>query len=514
MEKNIRKILIVVFLIVLAVGMRFAFEMLYQLVASLTDLSPIIGFTTRTLFVGFVVIVWIAVTLRSDSPTQKLPWLLLLAFEPVIGITLFLTFGRSFKYSLRYKRRPLIHDDSYITKELRASEGQIDLPTDDADIKHIFHASHKISYHQPFAHNTAIDVFRNGETFYPDLIEELKNAKKFILMEFFIVRSDHRGKTIIDLMMQKAEQGLKVKLIIDALGSSRISRKYLKIIKQSKVDLIINDKIYFPFFNTRINFRNHRKIVVIDGEVGYTGGMNLADEYDNIIDYDYYFRDTQVKLRGEAVKSLTCIFFKDYYYNTNTFIDDDFYYPTTKITQNNIVQILQSGPDSHEAHIRNVYLKMIMTAKKSIRIMTPYMAIDQETLTALIVAKRSGVNVEVIIPGTPDKYLVYKVTLFYATTLLEHGIDVYQYTKGFSHAKILVIDDKIASVGSYNLDNRSAVIDFEITALFTGNAVNTIVDQYIQDKQDSTQINREKWLKRPLIARLFEGLLSIFTPII
>ncbi len=514
MEKNIRKILLVLLLIFIAIAMRFAFEVLYNFVARITDLSPIIGFTTRTLFVGVVVLIWIGVTLRSEAPSQKLPWLLLLAFEPIIGITLFLTFGRSFKHSLRYRKRPLMHDDSYITKELRAHQGTIDIDTDDKDLTHIFQASHRISYHQPFVNDTAISVLKNGEAFYPDLIKEIENAEKFILMEFFIVRSDQRGKEILDLLITKAEENVKVKVIIDALGSSRIRRKYLKKLKRSKIDLIINDKIYFPFFNTRINFRNHRKIVVIDGEIGYTGGMNLADEYDNTIDYDYYFRDTQVKLRGQAVRSLTCVFFKDYYYNTNQFIDDDFYYPDTNVSHQGVTQILQSGPDSHEAHIRNVYLKMIMTAKKSIRIMTPYMAIDQETLTALIVAKRSGVNVEVIIPGTPDKYLVYKVTLFYATTLLEHGINVYRYTKGFSHAKILVIDDKIASVGSYNLDNRSALIDFEITALFTGNAVETIVDQFIQDKQDSTQIDSETWQKRFIIKRLFEGLLSIFTPII
>jgi cardiolipin synthase len=287
-----------------------------------------------------------------------------------------------------------------------------------------------------------------------------------------------------------------------------------KRLKQSAVDFIINDPIYFPLFNTRINYRNHRKIVVIDGKTGFTGGMNLADEYDNSIAYDYYFRDTQIKLEGEAVKSLTAIFFKDYYYNTNTFINDDFYYPTYKVPSQGITQVLQSGPDSNEAHIRNVYLKMIMNAEKTIRIMTPYMAIDQEMLTALIVAKQSGVDVEIIIPGIPDKRLVYSVTKFYASVLLNHGINVYRYTKGFCHAKVLIVDDKIASVGSYNLDNRSAVIDFEITALVTDQAVIDVVDHFIQDKQDSEKLDKASWNQRFILTRLFEGLLSIFTPIL
>ncbi len=514
MERNIRKILTIFLIIAIAIAVRFGLELAYNAVIALIDAAPFVGYATRTAFVLLLVIVWLTVALRSDSPTQKMPWLLLLLFEPVIGIALFLTFGRNFKYSLRYRRRPRIHDDSYITKEVRAEAGDVQLPDVDPDVAALFHASHRISYHQPFVDDTSVDVFRNGETFYPDLLDELTRAKRFILMEFFIVRSDTRGRQIIDLLMDKAAAGLEVKLIMDALGSSRINRLYLRKIKRSKIDLIINDKIYFPLFNTRINFRNHRKIVVIDGQVGYTGGMNLADEYDNSIDYAYYFRDTQVKLRGAAVKSLTSVFFKDYYYNTGTFIDSDDYYPKTQVKSQGIVQILQSGPDSHEAHIRSVYLKAIMTAKHSIRIMTPYMSLDQETLTALIIAKRSGVDVEVIIPGTPDKYLVYKVTQYFATMLLTHTIDVYRYVKGFSHAKVLIIDDKIASVGSYNMNHRSALIDFEITALFTGDAVQTVLDQYAQDKIDSEKIDPVAWKKRPIYHRLFEVAMSIFTPII
>ncbi|MFW6318858.1 MAG: cardiolipin synthase [Bacillota bacterium] len=514
MEKNIRKIVFVLLLITTALLLRFGLEALFSFVSTRHNLTQVVGFLYRTLFLILVIIVWLSVTLRSESPTQKLPWLLLLAFEPLVGLILFLTFGRGFKKSKRYKNRPLIHSDKYITKETRASEGDIDLDTDDSVLKRIFHSAHKISYHQPFTNTTKATIYKNGETFFPELIKTLKNANTFILMEFYIIKDDTRGKEILELLMQKADSGVIVKLIGDAFGLSRLSRKMKKRLKQSAVDFIINDPIYFPLFNTRINYRNHRKIVVIDGKIGFTGGMNLADEYDNSIAYDYYFRDTQVKLEGEAVKSLTAIFFKDYYYNTNTFITDAIYYPSYRVFSQGITQVLQSGPDSNEAHIRNVYLKMIMNAETSIRIMTPYMAIDQEMLTALIVAKQSGVNVEIIIPGKPDKRLVYNVTKFYASVLLNHGINVYRYTKGFCHAKILIVDDKIASVGSYNLDNRSAVIDFEITALLTDQAVTDVVDHFILDKQDSEQLNQATWNKRFILTRLFEGLLSIFTPIL
>jgi cardiolipin synthase len=514
MEKNIRKIVFVLLLIGTALLLRFGLEALFQFVSTRYNITQVVGFLYRTLFLILVIIIWLSVTLRSESPAQKLPWLLLLSFEPLVGIILFLTFGRGFKKSKRYKDRPLIHADHYITKERRASEGNIELDTDDSALKRIFHTAHKISYHQPFSNTTNVSIYKNGETFYPELKTNIAQADSFILMEFYIIKDDTRGSEILELLMDKAASGITVKLIGDAFGLSRLSRKMKKRLKESAVDFIINDPIYFPLFNTRINFRNHRKIVVIDGKIGYTGGMNLADEYDNTIAYDYYFRDTQIKLEGEAVKSLTAIFFKDYYYNTNTFISDDTYYPTYKVQSDGITQVLQSGPDSNEAHIRNVYLKMIMNAEKSIRIMTPYMAIDQEMLTSLIVAKQSGVDVEIIIPGRPDKHLVYNVTKFYATVLLNHGINIYRYTKGFCHAKVLIIDDKIASVGSYNLDNRSAVIDFEVTALITHKAVQDVVDQFIQDKHDSEHLDPTTWNNRFILTRLFEGLLSIFTPIL
>ncbi len=514
MEKNIRKILMIVLVIAIAVSLRFALEFTFTLIWDFFDLSTALGYIVRTFFVALFVLIWLSITLRSENPHQKLPWLLLLTFEPVVGITLFLTFGRNFKNSFRYRNRPLMHSDGYITREKRPHEVEFKLFGYDDNTQELFHVAHHLSHHQPFLNNTSIDVLKNGETFYPDLKSALKRAEKFILFEFFIVRADRRGREIVDILMRKAEEGVDVKMIIDGLGSARLSRSYLRKIRNSKIDFIVNDKIYFPLFNTRINYRNHRKIVVVDGHTAYTGGMNIANEYDNTIDHPNYFRDTQLKLRGKAVMSLTALFFKDYYYNTNDFLDDIFYYPEYNAKSNNVVQVLQSGPDSDAATIRNLYLKMILMAKRSIKIMTPYMALDQETLTALSIAAQSGIDVEIIIPGEPDKYLVYKVTKSFVSNLLNHNIKIYQYQKGFCHAKVFIVDDKIASVGSYNLDNRSAVIDFEVTMLMAGDPLPRLVDDFEQDKKDSTLIDPEEWANRPLIIRLVEGVMSIFSPII
>jgi len=515
MEKNLRKNLLVVLVIAMAIAGRFLLEFLFNQVWDFFDLTSATGIFVRSLFVVIFILIWFSITLRSENPHQKLPWLLILTFEPVLGITLFMTFGRNFRQSYRYRRRPLMKQGNYITREespqtLRIPEGSTD-PT----YTQFFTAAHRMSHHQPFIDNTRIDILKNGEAFYPELIKSIDAAKDFILFEFFILRSDTTGRKIVESLIRKAQEGVEVKIIIDALGSARTSWRFIRKIKKSNIDLVINDKIYFPLFNTRINYRNHRKIVVIDGHTGFTGGMNIADEYDNTIENDYYFRDTQIKLEGAAVRSLTALFFKDYYYNTNRFIDETRYYPQTTVRSEGLAQIVQSGPDSKNALIRNLYLKMIMTAKHSVKIMTPYLAMDQETLTALKVAAQSGVRVEIIVPGIPDKYIVYKVTKAYITTLLSDDVHIYQYEKGFCHAKLLIIDDTVASVGSYNLDNRSAVIDFEITALMTGPAVSTLLADFEADKQESTAIDEKEWNEsRSFFTKFLEGIMSIFTPII
>ncbi len=504
-------ILLVIFI---AVGFRFLFEYLFNLVWNLYDFSSVFGYFIRGFFVLIFALVWLSIALRSENPHQKLPWLLLLALEPATGFVLFLTFGRNFKRTYRYRKRPKMHGDAYITREAKPAEAQSLTSSYNQRLQDVFHAAHHLSHHQPFVDNTAIEVLKNGEEFYPDLRQAILAAEKFILLEFFIVRSDARGREIVDLLIAKANQGVEVKMIIDGLGSARISRRYLRKIRRSRIDFLFNDRIYFPLFNTRINYRNHRKIVVVDGTVAYTGGMNIANEYDNTTEHPYYFRDTQLKIRGALVQSLTTLFFKDYYYNTGDFIDDDRYYPQTTVPAEGIAQIVQSGPDSSTAAIRNLYMKLILSARKSIKIMTPYMALDQETLTALQAAAQSGIDVEIIIPGEPDKYLVYKVTKSFVTSLVKENIKIYQYEKGFCHAKVFIVDDEIASVGSYNLDNRSAVIDFEVTVLMANPTVADIVEDFKADKRDSRLIDAELWQKRPLITRLVEGVMSIFSPII
>ena len=514
MEKNIRKAFFVFTVIGFGLGMRFLIEFVYTFLLERYAVSSLIGFTLRSVALMVFLLLWLLITLRSENYQNKLPWLMLLLLDPISGMVLFMTFGRNFKRSSRYRKRPLMVESTFAPRTPKPNAAvfhESDLPT---ELQSILHSIHKQNHLAPFVHNTQTELYQNGERFYPALIQDIQSAQSFILFQFYIVKDDERGGAILDALIERAQAGVDVKMIIDGLGSVRLRKRSRQRLIDAGIDLLVQDRVYFPLFNTLINFRNHRKTVVIDGLRGYVGGMNIANEYDNSIPHDYFFRDTQIKLIGQAVQSLTTVFFKDYYYNTGRFIDEDRYYPDTSVRSDGVVQVIESGPDSEFAHIRDAYTRLILTAQHSIKIMTPYMALDQETLTALKVAAKSGVSVEIIIPGIPDKRLVYKVTTFFMGILLEAGVKVYTYDPGFCHSKVLIVDDRIASVGSYNLDNRSAVIDFEVTALIYNDSVNELVYQFAIDKDASTLKTYDAFKKRSYLTRIFEGALSIFTPIL
>ena len=409
-----------------------------------------------------------------------------------------------------------MHDGKYLTYEPITDFSNQEYLAIDSEVTDIYKTAFNMTNHHAYLCDSDVEVLNSGELFFARLAEKIKTAEKFILLQFYIIRTDKTGKMILDLLKQKAEQGVEVKVMYDAIGSVFLNQRYLKTLEKSGVVLTEIDPVFFAFFNTKINFRNHRKNVIIDGRVAFTGGMNLADEYQNKAKNKKFppFRDTQIQIMGKAVNSLTSLFFRDWYYVTNKFINDEKYYCSTKVESKGMIQIIPSGPDFKYPPIRNTYVKMMNNAKKSIKIMTPYLALDREMVTSLMIAARGGVNVEIIVPGVPDKKSVYEVTRSFFQELLEEGIKIYTYTNTFTHAKVFIIDDNIASCGTYNLDNRSARINFEVTALLYNVGVKTLIDNFDEDRSHSRQVSLDKWRKRNFIQRMFEGLVALMSPII
>jgi cardiolipin synthase len=506
--------LIVILIVMLFI--RITFELgirVFEIDVTFTEyLDSILRFTVTF----FSVVIFVHIVSKSEYSVSKLPWLLILVIEPLTGLVLFLTFGRNFRDSFRYRKHPKIHDGNYLIYEPRTDFNDARYLAIDSEITDIYKTAYNMTKHHAYLFDSKVIVINNGVDFYERLYQEIENAQKYIFMQFYIIRTDKTGKKILNLLREKAKQGIEVKILYDALGSVFLNKRFLH--KLEEVGIIIEpiDPIYFAFFDTKMNFRNHRKNIIIDGKVAYTGGMNLADEYQNKHRRKRFpkFRDTQLEVRGKAVNSLLALFIRDWYYVTDDFIDDFTYYTADIVPSNDIVQIIPSGPDFKYPPIRNTYVKMINNAKESIKIMTPYLALDQELITSLIIASRGGVNVEIIVPGVPDKKSVYEVTKSFFSELLAEGIKIYTMTGMFTHAKVFIIDNHLASCGTYNLDNRSARINFELTVLLHGEAVKQLVDDFRLDRSNSKEILLHKWNKRSIIQRTFEGLVGLVSPLI
>jgi cardiolipin synthase len=515
MRSNIKRIIWVLIILLFAFVLRWTFEFVISRYQDQVNYAAIWNVVVRIVITTGVILVWTGIVIRSSSTANKLPWLILLALEPALGLTLFLTFGRSFRRSERFRELPLLDDGKYLTKEpLTQFEREI-YRNIDTEITDIYKASYHATKHHAYVNDSSVSVLTNGEEFFPTLIHELEQAQEFILMQFYILRTDIIGKTILDILKQKAQSGVDVYLMYDAFGGVFLNRRYMKSLKKSGIKVVVNDPVYFGIYNTRINYRNHRKITVIDSRVGFMGGINLGDEYyTKRYKKTGVWRDTQLMFKGKVINSLTQLFFRDWYYNTEELISEDKYYKATVVKEEGMIQIVPSGPDFVHPPIRNMYVKMINNAKISIKIMTPYIALDQEMLTSLVIAANSGVQVDVIIPGKPDKKSIYMVTKSFIRDLLEANINVYTYDEGFTHAKVFIIDDQLASCGTYNLDNRSARINFEVTALLYTQGVEKLVEDFDKDLKVSTKIEKESWKQRGNIIRFIEGLFNLFSPIV
>ncbi len=477
------------------------------------------SFITKTLIVVLyrilILSIWIVILVRSENVQSKLAWMLLLLVDSLFATLLFITFGREFRRTYRYKKHVDSQNRNYMKNEPHTNMDDQIYDKLEPAIKDIYKTSLGLTGHHVYANNTSINVLTNGNEKFPKLIEELKNAKSHIFMSYFIIKTDNIGKEVMEILRDKAKQGLDVRLLYDYLGGLRANGKYLKSLKKDGVKVVAIDKFILGALSTKLNYRNHRKVTIIDGKKAFIGGLNLGDEYNHNSKKFGFWRDTHLFIEGKLVNSLMSVFAKDWNYATGEFLKQAKYYCADEIASNSYCQVVQSGPDTKLPYIKDSYLKMIYSAEKSIKISTPYLILDGEFRTALKMASLKGVKVEILLPGLPDKNAVYKVTEANMGKLLNFGVNVYKYKDTFVHAKILIVDDKMASCGTFNLDVRSFVINFEATVLFTGDAVKKLVQDFEEDisSKNSNKIKREEWDKRPKTAKLVESIYDIFSPL-
>ncbi len=466
-------------------------------------------------FIGFVVSGFLGlialgiifkILLKEDYAYNKSHWLLIIVLNPILGIIVYGIFARDFQLRKFPKTRPLISSKAFVGYE------NLDKKDLSAYVyKDVFEFIENHTSRTVYKDDTSVTLLNNGDEFFPKLEEEIRKAKNYIFMEFYILKTDQIGQRILNLLAEKAKENVKVFVLYDHFGSNKhIDYKYLDDLQKQGICFSVFDPQTLSVFNSNLNFRNHRKVTVIDGNVGFIGGMNLGDEYNHGSVKFGFWRDTQVMIQGQGVIGLYNVFIKDWYYVTNNVLD--FYRKPTKSIQKGLFSVIESGPDYESGLIKNVYLKMITTAQKSIKLTTPYLILEPELLAALKIAAYSGVKIQLMVPGLHDYIAVGFATKSYYEPLLKMGVEIYEYQDRFIHAKTLMIDDALASVGTVNIDPRSLNLNFEATTIFENSTVDQVVKTFNEDLTLSKRITKEEWRKRGIFTRIAQGWFNLFSP--
>jgi cardiolipin synthase len=455
------------------------------------------------------------VFIERKDPTTTWAWLLILMVLPGLGFMIYVMFGQNlsrqkiFKEKIKFdekKRKNLNH--TYKVNNHRHDGGE-----KFADLRKLNFNHSGVKY----TVNNKVKVYVNGEDKFKQLIEDIKNAKKYIHMEYYIFRGDILGRRIIEELTKKAKNGLEVRLLLDSMGSRKLRKKLLKEYMNAGGKFSLFFPGILPHINTRINYRNHRKIVVIDGKYGYVGGFNVGKEYISKDPEVGFWRDTHVRIEGEAVNALNERFLLDWCHASGEKISDyNKYAEDFKKDLGDVgIQIVTSGPDHKEEYIRNAYLKLINNAKKNLYLETPYLVLDSPILESLKISALSGVDVKIIIPGKPDHIFMKWAASSYVGELLEAGIKIYSYQNGFIHAKTIVVDSTVMSIGTANMDIRSFKLNFEVNAfIFDDRIAKDGEIQFMKDIKDSEEITKEIYDSRSLSLKIKESLIRLVSPIL
>lgn len=465
---------------------------------------------TLMVLYGFSIISVIGVILSENrNPVKSLAWVTVLVLFPLAGLIIYIFFGRSFKnkrmISRRNKRRlkkrePSVKLDANMSALSTESRQQILLARSLCGAK--------------LYPGNAMDIFTSGKDKFEALLHDLRNAQKYIHLQYYIFEDDRIGHEVRDVLMERARAGVKVRVIYDHVGSISVRKRFFREMTKAGVEVYPFFRVAFPPFGSRINWRNHRKIVVIDGAIGYIGGMNIADRY---IDGGKFpvWRDTHVRLTGPAVSSLQYSFAVDWSFMGQPLLEETVDHTPAAVNEPAAVQNVPSGPMSQWSNIAHLFAKAINNAKKLVYIQTPYFLPTESLLKALQGAALSNVDVRVMIPRRSDSMLLRYASFSYILECLQAGIKFYFYEPGMLHCKTLIVDDEFSSVGSTNFDFRSFEHNFESNLFIYSRNINERMRAiFADDLRHCTRIRKNDWAARPRIEKLKESVIRLLSPIL
>lgn len=463
----------------------------------------------KIILIIYSIIVVILIILERRRPEKTLAWLVVFLFFPPLGIVLYIFLGRNWK---------------------KLKDNDIDLAEDLVKAYNVPQADNKYyelmellkeNNSSPVFHKNKVTVLNNGEAKFKLLKEKLKAAKNHIHIEYYIFKSDNIGMEIMDILIEKVKNGVQVRMVLDRLGTLSLKKKDIRRLRKAGIDVVIYSYFLAPllrFINTQINYRNHRKIVIIDGETAFIGGMNVGDEYLGKGKLGYW-RDTHLMIEGDCVLGLQAVFIDDFCMVKKVMdkslgykgeIDDYF---RNFENEGKVLQIAQSGPYSKNPTIMQSLIVMINKAKEHIYITTPYFVPTESVMTALKISALGGIKIKILFPGKSDHFPVYYASRTYLSELLSYGIEVYFYDKkSFIHSKVITVDGEISMVGTANMDIRSFELNYEInTVIYDEETTKELEEQFFVDLKKSKIVHKGYFKKNNIAIKALEAISRVFS---
>ncbi|GGH87915.1 major cardiolipin synthase ClsA [Pullulanibacillus pueri] len=481
------------------------------------EISHIISFIVSTVLIINILLAAGVLFFERRDIGYTWAWLMVLFFIPILGFIVYIFFGRKLTrknfYRLSIEERSVLQ--SAVEQQLAAFEKEQHPPLLEAysDVVRM----NLISSHALLTYHNEIAIFNDGEQKFKALFDDIRAAKKEINIQYYIIQPDTLGQKLRDELIKKAREGVKVRVLYDEIGSKKLHPRFFKGLHDYGGEV----EVFFPSLlrpiNFRLNNRNHRKLCIIDGDIAYIGGFNVGNEYLGANKKFGYWRDTHFRIKGAAVNYIQGRFILDWHQagKHKRINYNEFCFNAENHKGHLPVQIVASGPNSEDEHLKNMYIKLITSAKRSVYIQTPYFIPDTSFMDACKIAILSGVDVRIMIPNKPDHPFVYWATWVYAGELVKYGAKILLYENGFLHAKTLVVDGEVASVGTMNIDSRSFRLNFEVNAVvYDQKIAEQLQEMFHKDSEACQELTPERYKARSLVIRIKEGISRLLTPIL
>ena len=462
------------------------------------------------LFLLSVVATIVVIVMDNRNPYKTLAWVLVLVFLPVVGLALYYFFGQDTRREKLISKKGFKRLTKYPMMEFQMQES---FKVSEEKQHQLIRFFQRVNLALPFEGNS-MKIFQDGSSMLQALLATINSAKHHIHVEFYIFEDDAVGCLVKDALIEKAREGVEIRVLYDDVGCWKVPHRFYDEMREAGIEVRGFLKVRFPRFTSKVNYRNHRKLVVVDGRIGFVGGMNLAERYLKGVPWGIW-KDIMMQVEGKAVYGLQMAFLTDWYATDHSLITSSSYFPQMEDKGTSLMQVVTSDPVGEWKDIMQGLLIAITSAQKYVYIQSPYLLPTEPILLALKTAAAAGVDVRIMIPEKSDSRMVHWGTMSYLQELMEAGIKIYMYQKGFLHSKLIVCDDCLSSVGSTNMDFRSFEHNFEINAfMYDKTSALMLKDIFLSDQKDAKLLHLNAWRLRPWSQKVKESVIRLFAPLL